>query len=267
MLPVWRTLLSGGTTSTRCPPARWRWSSSAVAASSLHRQGAAAGDARAALEIVAPAFRTGGRRPGGRADDLPVLFITIACGAVSGFHCLVSSGGSKQPVRAQRPCRAARSDRSFLAVLVILACVAGSAGRSAADGTVVAGRTPTPRATPRGAQRGARREGRRIRRGIGEFPRGAWTRPGIRHRHVGVFNRLNRAPRTPPRLQRYVIQELVASSRPRSRPARSPSNLGLDDNQRGALPIPGRYKQGRPRLPPGGQQTRCHPSSPSSSPG
>jgi len=59
----------------------------------------------------------------------PFLFITIACGAVSGFHCLVSSGTtSKQIARepdAQYVGYGAMLMEGVLAVLVIIACCAG----------------------------------------------------------------------------------------------------------------------------------------------
>src|SRR5690606_34645438 len=59
----------------------------------------------------------------------PFLFITIACGACSGFHCLVSSGTtSKQLDRetdAQYVAYGSMLLEGALAVLVILACTAG----------------------------------------------------------------------------------------------------------------------------------------------
>ena len=87
----------------------------------------------------------------------PFLFITIACGAVSGFHCLVSSGTtSKQLERetdAQAVAYGAMLLEGALAVLVILACCAGVgmgkyeptpggdyALAHAADGTPLVGR-------------------------------------------------------------------------------------------------------------------------------
>src|SRR5690606_35440387 len=42
--------------------------------------------------IVAPAFND--QIPDGSPSIFPFLFITVACGAVSGFHSLVSSGTS-----------------------------------------------------------------------------------------------------------------------------------------------------------------------------
>lgn len=60
---------------------------------------------------------------------LPFLFVTIACGACSGFHCLVSSGTSSKQVACERDAQAvgygAMLLESALAVIVILACTAG----------------------------------------------------------------------------------------------------------------------------------------------
>ena len=53
---------------------------------------------RQALEIVAPAFRAA---PEGAPSIFPFLFITIACGAISGFHCLVSSGTSSKQLKSE----------------------------------------------------------------------------------------------------------------------------------------------------------------------
>ena len=59
----------------------------------------------------------------------PFLFITIACGAVSGFHCLVSSGTSSKQVESEEDAQyvgyGAMLLEGALAVIVILACCAG----------------------------------------------------------------------------------------------------------------------------------------------
>jgi len=59
----------------------------------------------------------------------PFLFITIACGAVSGFHCLVSSGTSSKQVEKETDAQyvgyGAMLLEGALAVIVILACCAG----------------------------------------------------------------------------------------------------------------------------------------------
>ena len=74
----------------------------------------------------------------------PFLFITIACGAISGFHCLVSSGTSSKQLRCETDARfvgfGSMLTEGFLAVLVILACVAGlGLGIAGADGAVLLG--------------------------------------------------------------------------------------------------------------------------------
>jgi len=60
---------------------------------------------------------------------MPFLFVTIACGAISGFHCLVSSGCSSRQLRSEGDAQyvgyGAMLTEGFLATLVILACVAG----------------------------------------------------------------------------------------------------------------------------------------------
>ena len=90
--------------------------------------GAPVDGVRPALEIVAPAMESSLD-----AKQLPLifpfLFITIACGAVSGFHCLVSSGTSSKQLSCETDARfvgfGSMLTEGFLAVLVILACVAG----------------------------------------------------------------------------------------------------------------------------------------------
>ncbi len=92
---------------------------------------------RPALSIVAPAFNW---QPVGAPPMLPVLFITIACGACSGFHCLVSSGTTSKQVASEADARAigygSMLTEGFLATLVIVACVAGiGLGTTKAVGT------------------------------------------------------------------------------------------------------------------------------------
>ena len=69
----------------------------------------------------------------------PILFVTVACGAVSGFHSLVSSGTSSKTVDNEKDILkvgyGAMVLESLLAVLAL--CVAGAA--AAADGTPAAG--------------------------------------------------------------------------------------------------------------------------------
>ena len=78
------------------------------------------------LQLVAPALQM---QPAGAPPVWPFLFIIIACGAISGFHSLVSSGTSSKQVKQE-------SDALFvgygsmltegaLAVLAIIAVAAG----------------------------------------------------------------------------------------------------------------------------------------------
>ena len=79
------------------------------------------------LIASAPAIVTA--PPADAPPILPFLFITIACGAISGFHCLVSSGtSSKQLCRESDAVAVGYGSmllEGALAVVVILACCAG----------------------------------------------------------------------------------------------------------------------------------------------
>ena len=69
----------------------------------------------------------------------PILFVTVACGAVSGFHSLVSSGTSSKTISNEKDMLkvgyGAMVLESLLAVIAL--CVAGAA--AAADGTAASG--------------------------------------------------------------------------------------------------------------------------------
>ncbi len=95
------------------------------------------------LHLVAPAVRP---HPEGTPPLWPFLFITIACGAISGFHALVASGTSSKQVRKE-------TDSLFvgygsmllegsLATLVIIATTAGiGMGYLAKNGEILTGVT------------------------------------------------------------------------------------------------------------------------------
>ena len=72
-------------------------------------------------------------------DLFPILFVTVACGAVSGFHSLVSSGTSSKTIENERDMLkvgyGAMVLESLLAVIAL--CVAGAA--AASDGTAAVG--------------------------------------------------------------------------------------------------------------------------------
>ncbi len=85
-------------------------------------------------EFVAPAMNLGASKPvaqggAGAPAFFPFLFITIACGAISGFHSLVSSGVSSKQLSKETDSVAVGYGgmllEGFLGVLVILAVGAG----------------------------------------------------------------------------------------------------------------------------------------------
>lgn len=84
---------------------------------------------QAHLEQSAPAVVPAVDRPADAPPIWPFLFITIACGAISGFHCLVSSGTSSKQISnecdAQFVGYGSMLLEGALAVLVIVACCAG----------------------------------------------------------------------------------------------------------------------------------------------
>lgn len=76
-----------------------------------------------------PAVVEKSQLPANALPIFPFLFITIACGACSGFHCLVSSGTSSKQVAsetdAQYVAYGSMLLEGALAIIVILACTAG----------------------------------------------------------------------------------------------------------------------------------------------
>ncbi|MDR1053844.1 MAG: carbon starvation protein A [Planctomycetaceae bacterium] len=78
---------------------------------------------------AAPPLRISAAAEAGAPPILPFLFITVACGAVSGFHALVSSGTSSKQVASMKDALFVGYGgmllESALAVIVILSCTAG----------------------------------------------------------------------------------------------------------------------------------------------
>jgi carbon starvation protein len=181
-------------------------------------------DARIPLEIVAPAFNL---HPTNAPPMLPFLFITIACGAISGFHCLVSSGTSSKQLRNETDAQfvgyGSMLTEGFLATLVILAVGAGiglgwQAGFGDVTGTALWAALYADWDTVTGGM------------AIGAFVVGAANfleAMGINHlmatalMGVLVASFAGTTLDTATRLQRYVVQELsraVGSSVPALRP-------------------------------------------------
>ena len=77
--------------------------------------------------IVAPAFNTDA--PSGAPPLVPLLFVTIACGAVSGFHGLVSSGTTSKQLNKETDARfvgyLGSLGEGAVALVVIIATTAG----------------------------------------------------------------------------------------------------------------------------------------------
>jgi len=172
---------------------------------------------RPPLELAAPMINL---NPTGAPAMIPFLFITIACGAISGFHCLVSSGTSSKQLQSENDARfvgyGSMLLEGFLAVLVILACAAGlGLGLAQADGSVLLG-----------AEAYASRYGvwsSRLGPLVAAFVDGssnflkALGLPAVSATALmGVFVASFAATTldTACRLQRYVIQELAATIRP-----------------------------------------------------
>ncbi len=76
--------------------------------------------------IAAPTVNTS---PQGAPSLFPFLFITIACGAISGFHNLVSSGTTSKQLEREPQARligyGGMLAEGALAIIVVLSCVAG----------------------------------------------------------------------------------------------------------------------------------------------
>lgn len=201
----------------------------------------AAGSERQSLEIVAPAFNL---TPEGAPWIFPFLFITIACGAVSGFHCLVSSGTSSKQIKCETDAQfvgyGSMLTEGFLATLVIIACVAGLGlgSSSAADGGGVltgsaafeARYASWNSAAGLGAKVGAFVEG------SANFLKALGLPGGFSVALMGVFVASFAATTldTACRLQRYVIQELASTFAPRVSPtALAAEAYDFDDNREG----------------------------------
>ncbi len=94
--------------------------------------------------LSAPAINTDAFLPGADVPDLaPILFIVIACGAISGFHALASSGTTVKQINNEMDTLpvgyGSMITESFLAVLVIVAVGAGLGMGLEADGEVFTG--------------------------------------------------------------------------------------------------------------------------------
>lgn len=179
------------------------------------------GAERVPLEFVAPTVQL---HPAGAPAIFPFLFVTIACGAISGFHCLVSSGTSSKQLRTETDARfvgyGSMLTEGFLAVLVIIACGAGlGLGAKMADGSVLQGSEAWLHRYASWKAAGG------LAQTVGAFVDGSanlLAAAGVSHRvsialmGVLVASFAGTTMDTACRLQRYVVQELAQALTPAS---------------------------------------------------
>ena len=156
--------------------------------------------------------------PEGAPAIFPFLFITIACGAISGFHCLVSSGTSSKQLKCEPDAQfigyGSMLTEGFLAVLVILACVAGlGLGANSAGGTLLGVEAFESRYSSWSAAGGLAAKIGAFVEGSANFLKALGIPATFAVALMGVFVASFAATTldTACRLQRYVVQELAAS--------------------------------------------------------
>ncbi len=168
--------------------------------------------------LAAPAINP--TPPADAPPIFPFLFITVACGAVSGFHCLVSSGTTAKQLASESDAQyvgyGSMLVEALLAVFVIAACCAGlGMGVTTGEATVTG-------ASAWQSYYGGEWAGMSLGRKVGAFVEGGGNmiaalglpRPlavGIIAVMVSCFAATTLDTAT--RLQRYVIQELSAVTR------------------------------------------------------
>jgi carbon starvation protein len=177
------------------------------------------GGARPELIMSAPAFNVARDADVGALSIFPFLFITVACGAISGFHCLVSSGTSSKQLRSESDAKfvgyGAMLTEAFLAVLVILACTAGlGLGVQGASGSFLTGESAWLSRYPSWtALEGLGAKIDAFVRGSANFLEAMGMTDAVAIPLMGVLvaSFAGTTLDTACRLQRYVIQELASA--------------------------------------------------------
>ena len=99
-----------------------------------------AGICLAQPQMSAPIYQS---NPAGAPALFPLLFITLACGAISGFHCLVASGTTSKQCRSESDAQSLSYGsmllEGFLAIMVLIACGAGLGMGLEAEGSLLSG--------------------------------------------------------------------------------------------------------------------------------
>ena len=177
--------------------------------------GAAVDGTRPPLELAAPMIDID---PSEAPLIFPFLFITIACGACSGFHCLVSSGTSSKQVASEPDARlvgyGSMLTEGFLATLVILACVAGlGLGVEVEGATLLGGDAWAARYGSWTAAGGLGAKVGAFVDGSANFVAALGVPSAVATALMGVFvaSFAGTTLDTACRLQRYVVQELAQS--------------------------------------------------------
>ena len=173
------------------------------------------GAARPALELVAPAVQW---KPEGAPMIFPFLFVTIACGAISGFHCLVSSGTSSKQLKCETDAQfvgyGSMLTEGFLATLVILACCAGLGLGVEKEGVTLLGDEAwASRYASWGAAKGLGAKVGAFVDGAANFLKALGISAGVATALMGVLvaSFAGTTLDTACRLQRYVVQELAGT--------------------------------------------------------
>jgi|ETNmetMinimDraft_18_1059904.scaffolds.fasta_scaffold00210_7 carbon starvation protein len=172
---------------------------------------------RPPLEMVAPAVEWA---PEGAPMIFPFLFVTIACGAISGFHCLVSSGTSSKQLKCETDAQfvgyGSMLTEGFLATLVILACCAGLGLGIEKDGAALLGDEAwASRYASWGAAKGLGAKVGAFVDGSANFLKALGISAGVATALMGVLvaSFAGTTLDTACRLQRYVVQELAGTFR------------------------------------------------------
>jgi carbon starvation protein len=186
--------------------------------------GAPMGDdaVRPTLEMVAPMVNM---HPSGAPAMFPFLFITVACGAISGFHCLVSSGTSSKQLKRETDAHmvgfGSMLTEGFLATVVICACAAGiGLGFHAKDGSMHIGQEAwLMRYATWGAANGLGAKVSAFVDGAANFLKAMGMPANVSVALLGVLvaSFAGTTLDTACRLQRYVVQELAGSFLPEHR--------------------------------------------------
>ncbi len=178
--------------------------------------------ARPALEIVAPMVNA---NPQGAPAIFPFLFITVACGAISGFHCLVSSGTSSKQLKSETDAHmvgyGSMLTEGFLATIVICACIAGiGLGVVTKTGQTLVGQEAWMlRYASWGAANGLAAKVGAFVDGAANFLKAMGIAENVAIALLGVLvaSFAGTTLDTACRLQRYVVQELAGSFLPEHR--------------------------------------------------